>query len=146
LVFLFTQNQQNFPICSHENYNLLLVDKLVKNCMINSLTSIYEVKNGELISNPYLNKQLFSLYEELMSVFPYVKDTLPLKEIEFLCKRTANNTSSMSADLLANRPTEVDAIIGFSLKSAREKNIDVPMLQFLYDGICAIEFRKGIRA
>ncbi|TDL35132.1 2-dehydropantoate 2-reductase [Jeotgalibacillus sp. S-D1] len=135
----------SFPVSFWTDYQSLLLEKLIKNILINSLTSLFEVKNGELLTNPFLNKNLQHLYSETMLLFPQMKHMLTLKDVESLCDETSKNTSSMSADLQSNRKTEVDAIIGFALKTAKEKQITVPLLQFVYDGICAIEYGKGIR-
>lgn len=145
LINLLLSSDPAFPVAFYPDYRSLLLEKLIKNILINSLTALFEVKNGELMTNPFLRTNLQHLYSETILIFPQMKNRLPLKDVETLCEKTSKNTSSMSADLQSNRKTEVDAIIGFALKTAKEKQISVPLLQFVYDGICAIEYRKGIR-
>ncbi|PPA72146.1 ketopantoate reductase family protein [Jeotgalibacillus proteolyticus] len=146
LVFQLNKKDDSlFPVDFHSDYYLLLGKKLIKNILINSLTSLFEVKNGELIRNPYLNKLLHTLYHETLEIFPHMKEIVTVKEVERLCAATASNQSSMRKDLLLKRQTEKEAIIGFALREATKKNITAPLLQFLYDGISAKEFGEGIR-
>lgn len=48
-----------------------------------------------------------------------------------VCRRTKSNTSSMLADVLAERKTEADAIIGYLLKRAKESGEPAPHLTFI---------------
>ncbi|MDG5470192.1 2-dehydropantoate 2-reductase [Jeotgalibacillus sp. ET6] len=142
---LISSKDHTFPIEFYLDYYPLLADKVIKNIVINSLTALFDVKNGELINNPHLHKLLYSLYQEMMSVFSDLTDPPSFAEIESLCSRTAENSSSMRTDLRLNRPTEVDAIIGFGLQKGRTEGCSLPVTAFIYESILAIEYRKGIR-
>ncbi|MGD7043584.1 2-dehydropantoate 2-reductase [Jeotgalibacillus proteolyticus] len=142
---LMSGKDHTFPTQFYLDYYPLLAEKVMKNIVINSLTALFDVKNGELISNPHLHKLLHALYHEVLMVFSDLTDPPSFAEIESLCKKTAENSSSMRTDLRLNRPTEVDAIIGFGLQKGRAEGCSLPVTAFVYESILAIEYRKGIR-
>lgn len=59
-----------------------------------------------------------------------------------ICERTSHNTSSMLADVRANRQTEIDAIVGYVLEKAKKQQRPVPTLQFLFDAIKGLEVKE----
>ena len=102
--------------------------KLVVNVCINPLTALLQVKNGELITNPFLSDDgasipggRFLVKEEKEMVWEMVRH---------VCERTSHNTSSMLADVRANRQTEIGAIVGYVLEEAKKQQRSVPTLQF----------------
>ncbi|MEW9501403.1 ketopantoate reductase family protein [Jeotgalibacillus marinus] len=143
---LLTINNSDFPILFRQEYYHMLLEKLIKNIMINSLTAIFRVPNGELIRNPYLRNLLHDLYLEMILIFPEAKSFLSIQQVESLCIKTAENTSSMNADLQQGRKTEVDSILGFAINVASQKGVRTPLLHFLNKAICGLEFREGIRS
>ena len=56
-----------------------------------------------------------------------------------ICEKTSHNTSSMLADVRANRQTEVNAIVGYVLEEAKEQQQSVPTLRFLFNAIKGME-------
>ncbi|WP_332647953.1 2-dehydropantoate 2-reductase [Lysinibacillus sp. 54212] len=132
-------NQKNFPVTFEGNAEQILFEKVLLNCFINPLTAILKVKNGELVSNPNALKLLHALYNELMHAFPYMQKIFPFEEVERLCVQTAENTSSMLADRLAGRKTEIETIVGAVLKKAGKKGHAIPTLETLYGLIKAME-------
>ncbi len=56
-------------------------------------------------------------------------------------ERTSHNTSSMLADVRANRQTEIGAIVGYVLEEAKKQQRSVPTLQFLFDAIKGLEVK-----
>lgn len=130
---------QNFPVVFEPDAERILFEKVLLNCFINPLTAILNVKNGELVTNQYALKLLHALYEELMTAFPYMRQVFPFEEVEALCVRTAQNTSSMLADRLAGRKTEVETIVGAILKKANNEGYTIPTLETLYALIKALE-------
>ncbi|WP_338469919.1 2-dehydropantoate 2-reductase [Niallia sp. XMNu-256] len=130
-----------FSFVVEEQYEKMLIKKLVANAVINPLTSILQIKNGELINNPYYFRLVKSMFAEII-------ESLQLKESEeyFLnvievCKLTAHNDSSMLRDLKEKRLTEVDAILGYILEKAAENEIHTPIIDLFYQAVKGKECR-----
>lgn len=117
----------------------MLFEKALLNCFVNPLTALLRVKNGELIKNEYAYHLLKQLYEELMTAFPQMRATFPFQSVYELCERTAENTSSMLADILANRQTEVETIVTPILSAAAKEGLQLPTLEMLYYLVLAVE-------
>ncbi|TFE00242.1 2-dehydropantoate 2-reductase [Jeotgalibacillus salarius] len=132
-------NQSNFPIAFDQDYESLLTIKLIKNLMINPLTAIFMVKNGSLAENQYFKDMMKTLYGELSTLFPAAAEKCSFEDILDLCRRTAENESSMLSDINAGRKTEIESMTGYALKVAEEKNYLPVILPFLEKGILAIE-------
>jgi 2-dehydropantoate 2-reductase len=132
-----------FPLVIKHEYFSMLQDKLLVNSVINPLTAILEVKNGELINNPYYFDVLKSLYSEISSVLNVENKEEHLQQIIDICKNTSDNRSSMFKDIEAGRQTEVDAILGFILDEAQRKAIKAPQIENLYNLIKGKEMIKG---
>lgn len=61
--------------------------------------------------------------------------------VRHVCEKTSHNTSSMLADVRANRQTEIGAIVGYVLEEAKKQQRSVPTLQFLFDAIKGLEVK-----
>ncbi len=64
------------------------------------------------------------------------------EDVKSLCEKTASNTSSMLADFLNERPTEIDTIVGAIIKKASKKKVELPTLTTLYYLIKAKEEKR----
>ncbi len=120
----------------------VLYRKLFINAVINPITTILRVKNGELIRNQYAS----ALASEVFSEIKQIAKALNLKDHETLKTRifktletTADNKSSMLQDIEWKRQTEVDDILGYTLHLAAEYNISTPKLKNIYLIIKALE-------
>ncbi|AQQ55115.1 2-dehydropantoate 2-reductase [Planococcus lenghuensis] len=118
-----------FPAAWHEDAGALLFRKVLLNCLINPLTAVLELKNGELLTNPHAFTLLQSIYKELSEAYPEMEHLLPFAQVVALCRSTAANTSSMLADRLSGRRLELDTIVGYTLKRAGQ---ELPVLNTLY--------------
>ncbi|MBE5100939.1 2-dehydropantoate 2-reductase [Priestia aryabhattai] len=133
----------NFPWVIETDWYAMLVKKLVVNALINPLTALYRVKNGQLIHNSYFYKTMRLLFEEIAAVlkldsaFNYWENALGV------CSRTSTNQSSMLKDIQEGRQTEIDAILGYIQTQAAEKRTSTPIVDFLYGSIKGIEEEKG---
>lgn len=131
------------PIHYQTDTEKMLFDKALLNCYINPLTTILQVKNGQLLDNPFAFQTLQQIHRELELAFP--NDNVPFEKVEELCRNTAHNTSSMLADHFAQRRSEAPAIIGAVLEKAKLTQQDLPTLSVLYQIIMAIEIERGFK-
>ena len=136
---------KNFPVIRHGDAEHVLMRKVLINCMINPLTAILEVKNGELLTNGSCYELFESLYEELMDAFPEMQSVLPLETIVAVCQSTAENQSSMLADRLGGRPMEIATIVTAVIERAHAVDKKVPLLKTFEKMLYAIEQKENIR-
>lgn len=113
----------------HNDQNSALWIKLLVNAIINPLTSIYDVTNGEIIDNEEIQLQAKKLTKELS---PIISHYLPhetwrsiFNEVKKVSLKTANNSSSMREDIRAKKLTEIAHINGYLLEKARELKINL---------------------
>jgi 2-dehydropantoate 2-reductase len=132
-----------FPLVFKEDYYTMLLSKLVVNAVINPLTAILEVENGKLIKNQFYFRVLKNLFSEVSSILNLENTEEHLQQIINICKNTSANRSSMLKDIEANRTTEVDAILGFILEEADNKDMKAPQVENLYYLIKGKEMIKG---
>ena len=135
LEMIAVESDKSFSFIIEEDYENMLLKKLVVNAVINPLTAILGIKNGELIENKHyfeLVKMIFSEIEQclqLQNSQPYFEN------IVTVCKKTAHNQSSMLCDLEGKRPTEVDAILGYILEKSAEREINTPIIATFYQAV-----------
>ena len=134
-----TLRSQLLPVQYEADAEKMLFEKALLNCFINPLTAILKVQNGELLTNKHAYTLLEMLYEELVVAFPNIRVQFPFDSVTALCEKTSTNTSSMLADRLAGRKTEVETIVGAILQKAAREHKQTPTLRTLYEMIKAIE-------
>lgn len=130
-----------FPVVIQRDVEQMLFEKALLNCFINPLTALLQVKNGQLIENPYAYTLLKQLYGEMVHAFP--EDCVRFEDVVELCLKTSGNTSSMLADHLEKRRSEAPSIVGAVLQKARNNNSEIPTLNTLYQLILAKEQEGG---
>ncbi len=115
--------------------------KLFINVGINSLTAIYNCKNGELLNIPKAKELMAQAIAEAQEVARAEGVTIsnPLKKTLQICRSTADNVSSMLQDVRQQRKTEIDAINGAITQMASKYNIATPVNSFLVDRVKEIE-------
>ncbi|MCL6570693.1 MAG: 2-dehydropantoate 2-reductase [Bacillus sp. (in: Bacteria)] len=133
----------DFPVVLQMDYYEMLLNKLIVNAVINPLTAILQVKNGELITNHYYFSALTNLYSEISSILNLENAENHLQQIITICKNTGENRSSMLKDIEANRLTEVDAILGYILEVAVSKGLKASQVENLFYLIKGKELIKG---
>ncbi|EOR26802.1 2-dehydropantoate 2-reductase [Niallia nealsonii AAU1] len=104
------------------------------NSIVNGLTSILQVQNGQLLENGH--------YAQLANMFMNeVLEILTITEVDKkmyrdycldVIRNTALNKSSMLKDIEAGRPTEIDAILGYILEEAKKKQKNAPIASTIY--------------
>ena len=138
-------NSTAFPVILHADAEQILLRKVLINCMINPLTALLEVENGELLTNRYCNKLFKELYVELMSAFPEMQSVLTYEIVEDVCKNTARNKSSMLMDRLEGRPMEIETIVTAVIQKALSDNQNLPLLSTFEKMLYAIDGREEKR-
>lgn len=117
--------------------------KLLLNAVINPLTAIFHIKNGELPRDPARLRWMRALHHESAGILR----AAGLRQVDGLweqllavCASTAANESSMLRDVRAGRPTEIRWINGGIARLARERGMPSPMndaaiafIEALYD-------------
>lgn len=134
-------NQEQFSFVYRSDWYEMVAHKLVANAVINPLTAIFRVKNGQLLTNPYLKQLMRSLWLETVEVLQVKSDQLWNYVVD-ICEKTQANESSMLRDIQAKRPTEIDAISGYIIERAKTQNIHVPYTTFVYNSIKALELKN----
>jgi len=121
----------------------ILWSKLIINTGINALAGITRLKNGKLIEFEGTRKIMRLAVTEAVRIAKRKRIKLiyddPLAKVEAVCEATAENVSSMLADVLCKKQTEVDFINGVILRLGQELNIPVPVNALLVDLIKTIE-------
>lgn len=113
-----------------------LWQKLIINAGINPYTAILDCPNGEILSAPLYQSSIDDLCQELAAL---MDAALQIREtpgslrqrIEQVARNTAGNTSSMRADVLRGRKTEIDFINGYLTQLGNELGIKTPVNQML---------------
>lgn len=138
---LISPLERTFPFVKEEDYYRMLVKKLVVNAVINPLTAILRVPNGQLLDNPRYFELVKMVFAEVNTILELDDEEAYFNNLLQVCRTTANNRSSMLKDLEERRPTEVDAILGYLLEKAEEKNLPAPHAAMLYNMIKGSELQ-----
>ncbi|WP_079709351.1 2-dehydropantoate 2-reductase [Paraliobacillus ryukyuensis] len=133
-----TLQQTSSPIVINENWNEVLINKLIINAVINPITALFQVKNGALLSNSYLYSLTKAVCKEVCTVLEE-KEENHWPRILDIIDRTKANDSSMKVDINKYQRTEIDGILGYILDHATQQ---VSYVRFLYLSIKALE-EKG---
>lgn len=103
--------------------------KLAVNCVINPLSAIYDVANGEINSEAF-SRSIGKVLQEVVDVAGQQGISLSLdilkNRIKQVAQATARNSSSMRCDMLAGRETEIDYINGYIHRYGQRYNIATP--------------------
>lgn len=120
----------------------VLWQKLAINAVINPLTALLMLPNGEL-TKPQYQQQIEELIAEFCQVAAAHGQTFDpivlLKTVLAVAAATSNNFSSMQQDRLLQRPDELEYITGYLLKAAAESGLRLPAHQQLYQQLRAVK-------
>lgn len=136
---------ERFSFTFLDNYIEMLEKKLIANAVINPLTALFQVKNGELIKNEAYYHTFQLLYKDIIKCFPDWNEQDQLSEIEKICITTSGNTSSMLKDIIEGRRTEIDSILGYVLEKGKALDMDLPIAKFVYQSIIGMEIERGMK-
>ena len=106
--------------------------KLAVNAVINPLTALLRISNGDLPERPELAPLIREIVDEVRRVAEGLEIALPetaelVREVHRVCRITASNVSSMRHDVEASHPTEMDAMNGGVARMASRLGLDAPM-------------------
>lgn len=139
------QNQFSdlLPSCSwHANIIEVLWKKLAVNAVINPLTAIHKVSNGQLLGCEY-DAQIKAISAEIAKLMNQLNIKTSRDALVENCLRvmsdTADNFSSMHQDIKYKRRTENDYINGYIVAQAEQLGIDVPVNKQLWQQIKKME-------
>eukprot|EP01101_Sappina_pedata_P010036 TRINITY_DN6222_c0_g1_i1.p1 TRINITY_DN6222_c0_g1~~TRINITY_DN6222_c0_g1_i1.p1 ORF type:complete len:1151 (+),score=340.18 TRINITY_DN6222_c0_g1_i1:26-3454(+) len=119
--------------------------KLITNAVINPLTAIFNVKNGEIAANSDFRPLISHMLEEIIAVARSSNIQLdktvtsPIEKVLETARATGENTSSMLSDLLRGSPTEISFINGYLVDRARKVGLHLPVNSALVDIIKSLE-------
>ena len=137
------QWQVGVPDCHWQtNIHDTLLAKVALNAVINPLTAVHCVENGALMLEPLKHKtaQLVSEVQVLLRAGEAVQIAAELPHrVATVCRQTARNHSSMRVDIEMGRRTEIEAIVGWLLKSWIANPPETPLLSELYQTISGRE-------
>jgi 2-dehydropantoate 2-reductase len=119
---------------SREDIEAVLWEKLVINVGINPLTALLRVPNGALLEMPEAWEVAVAAAVEAQAVARAAGLTLsgdPAARLRQVCADTAANHSSMLQDILAGRPTEIEAMNAQVATRGRALGLPTPVNDLL---------------
>lgn len=126
----------------HPENNILgrLWQKLVINAGINPYTALLDCPNGEIVSATLYRDTIDDLCRELSELMQAAglgvhTPELLRQQIETVASKTARNTSSMRADVLHGRTTEIDFINGYVAQLGNNLGVATPVNQMLTERV-----------
>jgi 2-dehydropantoate 2-reductase len=123
--------------------------KLAVNCVINPLTALLDIPNGQVPKDARAKTMIAPLCAEITGVMVAEGLAVTAKElherVEETCRVTADNYNSMRRDLNDGRRTEIDYITGYVLARAAVHGVECPVNESLYEDIKRREARGGAR-
>ncbi|MBD7967627.1 ketopantoate reductase family protein [Paenibacillus gallinarum] len=135
MYFIEALSKAGFTTKSSNEIDKLVYRKLMINAIINPLTSIWRITNGELLHSSYRLQAMKQLYIEAALVYdalsiPYEADLW--EQVIQVCRSTASNRSSMCTDVVNGKATEIDAINGSIIDMAKEAGVATPGHELVY--------------
>ena len=131
--------QQGVPNLTWEtDIRSVLLTKVSVNAVINPLTAIHQVCNGDLLQPPLWEKTQALIAEvQLLLRSAHALDIaagLP-ERVRAVCESTSTNHSSMRVDFERGARTEVDAIVGWLLRDLTPNPPETPSLSALFEEV-----------
>jgi 2-dehydropantoate 2-reductase len=119
---------------AQDNIEAGLWEKLVVNVGINPLTALLRVPNGALLELPQAWELAVAAATEAQAVAQTAGLKLrgdPAERLRQVCSATASNRSSMLQDILAGRPTEIEALNGQVVARGQALGLPTPVNDLL---------------
>ncbi|MFF2886766.1 2-dehydropantoate 2-reductase [Paenibacillus sp. NPDC057967] len=128
--FLLSLQKAGFQAFLSNQINNRIFHKLLINAVINPLTAIFDVTNGDLPKHERRLHIMRALHNETLEILIRAGMQDPGDSWEGVldvCVRTSANVSSMLADVRAGRVTEIRAINGAVAELAASYGMNAPM-------------------
>ncbi len=142
-------NEVGIPTRVSRDIKGALWSKLIINVGINALTAITRLKNGQLLEFEGTRAIMRQAVSEATRIAKRKRIKLQfddsLTKVEAVCSATANNISSMLADVLKKKRTEIDFINGVIVRQGQSLGIAVPVNCLLVDLVKTIESSYSLR-
>ncbi|MXV62671.1 2-dehydropantoate 2-reductase [Natronorubrum sp. JWXQ-INN-674] len=125
-----------------------LWEKLAVNAGINAVTALTRTENGAVLeadTNDLARTATRETARVARAVDVRLSNRTALDAMEDVAAATAGNTSSMHQDVLAARRTEIDAINGYVVDRAAERELEVPTNRLLASLVRTWERGRGLR-
>ena len=139
--------EAGFSVILSNNLTEALWRKLLVNAIINPLTAILRIRNGELPATSERLRLMRGLFEETYGILREAGLTddreSSWETVLAVCERTSLNESSMLQDVLAGRETEIDAINGAVCRLAARQGRPSPWNEAVAALVGAIFTRRG---
>jgi len=124
-----------------------LWEKLAVNCVINGITALHGCRNGALLTDPAARRDCDALCLETVAALralgrPQLAAALP-HTVASVLRATADNRSSMLADRLAGRETEIDYINGYLVARCAAQGGQLPRHRALLERVRALPSRDA---
>ena len=87
------------------------------------------------LENKYYFELAKRIFNEIERCLQLQNSQQYFENIVTVCRKTAQNYSSMLCDLEGKRPTEVDAILGYILEKSVEREINTPIIATFYQAV-----------
>ena len=117
-------------------------EKLAINCVINPISARENIENGKINQQTY-KETVRDIIKEVVEIG--AREGVELAENQLLslvtkvAERTKNNTSSMRADIINNRRTEIDYINGYIHRLGKKYQLATPMNTSLWLAVKSLE-------
>ncbi|MGD9015535.1 MAG: 2-dehydropantoate 2-reductase [Candidatus Omnitrophota bacterium] len=142
-------NEVGIPTRLSRDIKGVLWSKLIINVGINALTAITRLRNGKLLEFEGTRTIMRQAVSEATRIAKRKRIKLqfddPLTKVEAVSSATANNISSMLADVLKKKRTEIDFINGVIVRQGQGLGIPVPANSLLVDLVKTIESSYNLR-
>jgi 2-dehydropantoate 2-reductase len=125
-----------------ENIKQAQWEKLAINCVVNPISARENIENGKINQQVY-QEEISSVIKEVVEIG--IKEGVNLSEnllmslVAKVAERTAKNTSSMRADILNKRRTEIDYINGYIHRLGEKYQLATTMNTRLWLAVKSLE-------
>jgi 2-dehydropantoate 2-reductase len=137
--FMNTVNSSKFPVAFANDAHQIVFRKVLINCMINPLTAILQMRNGDLVENRYAKELFDKLFNEIIAAFPDMKNELTRAAVEDVCVRTSKNRSSMLTDRMNGNPMEIETVVTSVIQMGERGGASMDLLRTLEKMLLAID-------